>query len=259
MEIKDEELLERIEKAAKDGARKGSKSGGIISKLISLAVVLLIVCGGVYYIRYSFQKGWSDFKEQFTFESEANSHDMVLEDEGFLGYTAADFADAVLGDTKQLKKMEVYEAEIADVVTLTDTGLANLKIFSKTQLITYNGIATYTVDLSKLTEDDFKLDEEEKTLTVYIPHAKRETINIPSDKMEFGDTEKGWLAFGDISMTAAQLSEVETEARSRMEDKLEELNESENADKFAKMTVWELYQPLVSNVSAEYKLEVDFK
>lgn len=44
-----------------------------------------------------------------------------------------------------------------------------------------------------------------------------------------------------------------------MSKKLDELKEQENADKFAKMTVWELYQPVISGVSAEYILEVDYE
>lgn len=31
------------------------------------------------------------------------------------------------------------------------------------------------------------------------------------------------------------------------------------ADRFAKMTVWEIYQPFVAQVSPEYTFEVSFK
>lgn len=64
-----------------------------------------------------------------------------------LGYTAADFQDAILGDSEHLKKLEVYKINVSDAVQLTDTGLTNLKIFTKTQLLIFKGMATYTVDL----------------------------------------------------------------------------------------------------------------
>lgn len=80
---------------------------------------------------------------------------MVLENSGFLGYKAADFYDAILGDTNQLKKLEVYEAKISDATKITNTGLGNLAIFTKTQLVTFNGTAKYTVDLSKISKECF--------------------------------------------------------------------------------------------------------
>lgn len=35
--------------------------------------------------------------------------------------------------------------------------------------------------------------------------------------------------------------------------------EQPNADKFAKMSVWDIFQPMVSNASSDYKLEVAFE
>ncbi len=254
----DEELIKRVEEAATKGARNGNKGKNIIP----MAIVLVVLICGLLFVKYSIEKKWNnfsnDFKKQFTFAAPADSHDMVIENNGIIGYTAADFAEAVLGDTTQLKKVEVYEAKISDAVTLTKMGLAKLNVFKKTQLITYNGIATYTVDLGKLSEKDFTLNKDDKTVVIHIPHSVCGKINIPSDEMEFGNIERGLLAFGEIKMTSEELSQVETEARARMEKKLIDLNEAENADKFAKMSVWEMYQPIISSVSPEYKLEVVF-
>ena len=175
-----------------------------------------------------------------------------------MGYTVADFAEAVLGDSQQLKKLEVYTVNISDATTLTNTGLLNFKVFTKSQILTYHGIATYTVDLTGLNEDSFKLDEENKKLIMYIPHTVLETINVPSDQIEFGDTERGFLAFGDIKLTQEESAKVQTEARTKMEEKLTEEKTSEEADRFAKMSVWELYQPIISNMDPEYQLEIEF-
>ena len=104
----------------------------------------------------------------------------------------------------------------------------------------------------------FKLDEENKKLIMYIPHTVLETINVPSDQIEFGDTERGFLAFGDIKLTQEESAKVQTEARTKMEEKLTEEKTSEEADRFAKMSVWELYQPIISNMDPEYQLEIEF-
>jgi len=183
----------------------------------------------------------------------------VLEDQGFLGYTAADFAEAVLGEESKLCKIEVLQQEVSDVATLIDTGLGNWKMFSKTQLITYHGTAIYTVDLSKLAKSDFVLDEDNKEITVYIPHAQLEPINIQSDQIEFGDVSKGLLAFGDIDITPEQMAEVQSTAQDKMVEKLKELQIINDADRFAKMVVWEMYQPIINSVEKGYSLKVEFK
>jgi len=253
-----EEMLKEIEEAAKKGAKQGGKAS-IIWKIIPIVLIVLLAVGAAFYVRYTFRSGLNDFKEQLTAGSGAESHDLVLENSGFLGYKAADFYDAILGDTNQLKKLEVYEAKISDATKITNTGLGNLAIFTKTQLVTFNGTAKYTVDLSKISKDNIVVDKTHKTVKLIIPHAVREEINIPSSEMEFGDTEHGWLAFGEISLSPEENAKLESGARERMERKLIELNEQENADKFAKMSVWDIFQPMVSNASADYKLEVAFE
>lgn len=259
----EEELIKRVEDAARRGAKQGSKKGNVLWKILPIAIAVILVIAGVFYIKYSISSGWTnlakELKEQFSFGDSAESHDLVLDNSGIFGYTSADFADAILKDTNQLKKIEVYEAKISDAATLTDTGLANLAIFTKTQVVTYNGTAKYTVDLSKLNKNSVVVDKTHKTIKLKIPHAEREEINIPSSEMEFSDTEHGWLAFGEINIPPEQYAKVESEARSRMERKLDELNEGEKADEFAKKSVWEIYQPIVSSVSSQYKLEVEFE
>ena len=259
----DEELLKRVEEAASKGAKRGSRGNGFLPRLLPWALLIAVLLAMPLYIKYAINQGWNDFteglKNQMGFEAEADSHDLVLENNGIRGYTAADFAEAILGETSQLRKLEVYTAEVSDAVTLTDTGFANISFLSKSQIITYHGTATYTVDLSNLNENSIVFDETHKTIKLLIPHAHQEPINIPRERIEFGDTEKGWLAFGDIKSTSEEQAKVESKATSEMEKKLDELKEQENADKFAKMSVWELYQPMVSKVSPEYKLEIDFE
>ena len=253
-----EEMLKEIEEAAKKGAKQGGKAS-IIWKIIPIVLIVLIAVGAAFYVRYTFRSGLNDFKEQLTAGSGAESHDLVLENSGFLGYKAADFYDAILGDTKQLKKLEVYEAKVSDATKITDAGIGGLAIFTKTQLVTFNGTAKYTVDLSKINKDSITVDKTHKTVKLVIPHAEREEINIPSSEMEFGDTEHGWLAFGEVSLSPEENAKLESGARERMEHKLVELNEQEKADKFAKMSVWDIFQPMISSVSSNYKLEVAFE
>lgn len=252
MDANEEQLIKKVEKAARKGAMKGSGLSGIVTNavaIIAIVIIALVVSAKM-----------NRAMDQLTsFEDPAESHDMVLENDGFLGYTAADFAEAILGKDSQLKKLEVYNVEVSDVVTITDTGLMNWSVFTKCQLITYNGYATYTVDLGEIGKNDISLDEENKIVSLKIPHACLEPINIPTDEIVFGDTTKGLLAFGDIQITPEQSSEIQKEAEEKMNQKLTEQDAISKADRFAILSVWEIYQPLVKSVSPDYALEVSFQ
>jgi anaerobic ribonucleoside-triphosphate reductase len=103
------------------------------------------------------------------------------------------------------------------------------------------------------------VDEDEKTVTIFIPHATLKNINVPSDEMEFADVERGMFAFGDVKLKPEELSTLETRASEEMQQKLEDENVSEEAERFAVLSVWEIYQPTISSVSPEYRLIVDFQ
>ena len=117
----------------------------------------------------------------------------------------------------------------------------------------------YTVDLSTIRKGDIVVDDENKVITLRIPHATQEEINIPEDQIQFGDTTKGLLAFGDIKMTIEQAAGVQREARNRMQQKLDDEKVLETADRFAILSVWEIYSPLIKNVAKNYSLEVQFR
>ena len=248
--LSDQELIERMEKAARKGAKAGARSAGRFHFIFNLVIVLILGFLAVSQMK---------LPNLFSRDEPVENHDLTLNNQGVLGYTAVDFADAILGDTKQLKKLEVFTAEVSDVATVTDTGLGNLKVFSKVQLITFHGSTVYTVDLSSLSRDDITVNEDEKTVTLSIPHAQRGDINVPSDKMEFGDVDKGLLAFGEIHLTPEENAKIETKIMEKMNQRLDEDKVDESADKFAAMSVGEIFQRMIESVSPDYKLDVVFQ
>ncbi len=144
-EIKTEEFLAKVEEAARNGAMKGSKGrGGHFSIYEMLKTVVLIAAIAVFVMMALKIRDFSgSLKSLVAREEPVEGHDLTLENQGVLGYTAADFQEAILGDSEQLKKLEVYTINVSDAVQLIDIGLANLKIFTKTQLLTYKGTAAY--------------------------------------------------------------------------------------------------------------------
>ena len=168
-------------------------------------------------------------------------------------------AEAVLGNSQQKKNLEVFEQKISDITKLTDSGkIWIFKINEKYQYVKYSGTAIYTVDLSGIDEEHLTVDEENKTLTIYIPHAVH-TLNINEDETIAEETEnKGLFSIGDLKLTEEGRKEVIAEVKENMEAKLESDNIQETADRMAVMSVWEIYQPVVSKVSPEYTVVVEF-
>ncbi len=259
--ISTNEFLARVEEAAREGARQGSKGAGRGIGLFELlkTFILIALIAGVGFMVYRFNNFTGNLRELVERDAPIEERDLTLQNHGILGYTAADFQEAILGDSEQLKKLEVYTTDISGAATLVDTGLANLKVFTKTQLLNYKGTVTYTVDLGELSKDDITLDEEAMTVHIKIPHAMQEEININEKDLEVGDVERGLLGIGEISMTPEESQEVQTEARNKMQEKLDEENVIAEADRFAKMSVWEIYQPIIDKVTTGYSLEVEFK
>lgn len=261
--LSESELIERIENAAREGAKAGAgkqRSSGMKGVLTGLTVNILTPILIVMLALTAFQllNPLGHLDNLFATDALVEGHDLTLENQGIFGYTVADFSEAVLGRAEQMAKLEVYSREISDIATLTDTGLGKLKVFTKCQLITYHGTATYVVDLSKINESDIQLDEDNLVVTISIPHAELNPINIPSEEIEFGDVTKGLLAVGDIKATPEDMAKVETEAKSKMLEKLESDRTIEDADRFARLTVLELYQPVIKSVAEKYSVEVVF-
>ena len=255
-EINDKDMKHELKKAERRGRRKGWFAR-IRTFIVGIIVGMLLLTTFTAYMHGLAVK--DAFKALFTTETAVEDHDLTLINHRIFGYKVADFAEAVLGDEEQLKKLEVYSREVSDVATLTQAGLFKIKAFSKYQLITYNGKAIYTVDLSGLTADDITLDEETKTVTMKVPAPVLEPINIPSESIQFGDVEKEAFAFGNIKLTPEQQAEVETQAKERMLQKLEEENVIEDARMAAEHSIWEIFQPMISNLSSKYTLKVEFR
>ena len=224
---------------------KGFFSGFIIGAIVG-ALLVGILCVG--------------FKDALfgKVETTKETADEVL-DETFTGYTAVDFQDAILGEAEQHQEVIVMEQPLEITTTITKAGLGGLKIFSKVKTINYAGTGVYTVNMKGFTKDNVTVDEDSKTVTVKIPHSTLQYTNIDYDKVEFDDTEKGLLAFGDLSLTTEQQNTLEKSIQDAMKEKLETDELFSKADEFAQMSVWNMFQPLVTAISPEYVLEVEFE
>lgn len=169
--------------------------------------------------------------------------------------TVADFQEPILTAHGKEAKLIVHSANLQDTVSIANEGLGGWKWTSAYQDITYHGVATYTVDLSKLNSADFELNSELKQLTVHIPYAVLEPINIPSDKIEFHDVNKGWLA-KDIKLTPEENAQLNNKITDLMKAKLIDENIIDAANADAKQVVAQLFQTTVTQIDPDYRVVV---
>lgn len=264
-----EEAKKKLSATASAGAAlaaaalgKAKKSGGLAKFkgfLIGLVIGLLGgVLGTVLLVlpRLKLPQIPSSLSESVKPVEEA---DLTLDNDGALGYTAADFQNAVLGGASEHQELIVFEQELSVPTTITKAGLGNLAIFSKMKSVTYYGRGVYTVDLSRMDSEHIRVDEKAMTVTIVIPHTVLQYVNAELDKTEFEETDKGLLAFGEIKLTPEETKLLETTVMDTMREKLDSQEMYDEADRFAILKTWEIFQPLITAVSPLYKVETVFE
>lgn len=249
----EQELESIIMKSVDESVDRAFKKYGKISRflrvLISLLVVLTLVVAGVF---------WLSRKNVNDPVAPVEGHDLTLENKGIFGFTVVDFQKPILGEATRQRLLIVEEQAVYVNTDITDTGFLNWGVLNKQQTLTINGTGQYTIDLTQVAADDISLNEDTYELTIRIPHAVlHKTIFDPS-KTQVGDAQRGWLAFGEIKLTAEQQKEFEVSATEKLEGKLKEEACLKEADRFAKLSAYETYQPIVKTISPAYKVVIEF-
>ena len=67
----------------------------------------------------------------------------------------------------------------------------------------------------------------------------QEEININENEMEVEDVDRGLLGIGEISTTPEENQQLQSEAWKKTQEKLDEEDTISEADRLAKMSVWE--------------------
>ena len=257
-ELQEQALQSIIEQSVDDAVKRAFKKYGRRSwrallspkRLLSLLVILAVLGGGI----------WLHERSQANEPvAPVEDHDLTLENDGIFGFKAADFEEPILGEAARQRQLIVEEREVYVNTTITDTGLFNLGVFNKQQALTIHGTGQYTIDLTKITRRNISLNEQTYELTVRIPHAElHDTIFDPA-QTEIGDTKNGWLAFGSIKLDAEQQKTFEVSAVEQLQAKLEEADRFTEADRFARLAAYELYQPIVRAVSPICQVIIEFQ
>ena len=170
--------------------------------------------------------------------------------------TVVDFKDPILLAHGKDSRLIVHTAHLSETISIANEGLGGWAWTSAYQDIVFEADAQYTVDLSHLSEADFVVNNELKTLTVRIPYAVLSPINIPADQIKFRDVVKGWAAPKDIKLTAEENAQLTIQVNDKMKARLIDKNVIAVANENAKTVVADLLSVTVQSIDPEFTVVV---
>lgn len=225
-------------------------------KLTALILLLTLICICIFVIRSCSAKE-SEYVDGVAgqIEQEMAENRIVLSKSGGRR-TVAEFKEPIILNHGKESRLIVHTAHLSETISIASEGLGGWEWTSTYQDIVYEGDAQYTVDLSQLSEDDFIVNNELKTLTVRIPYAVLDPINIRDDQIKFRDVKKGWAAPKDIKMTAEENTQLRIQVSDKMKAKLIDEDIVALANKNAKIVVADLLAATVHSIDPEFSVVV---
>lgn len=233
-----------------------STKASVLKKLVTLITLFAVILVSIFLIR-SFPKKESEFVDNVAkqIEQEMADNRIVLSSKGGRR-TVADFKEPIILTHGKESRLIVHTANLSETISLASEGWGGWEWTSAYQDIVYQGKAEYTVDLSQLSDGDFVLNNELKTLSVKIPYAVLSPINIPADQIRFHDVKKGWAAPKDIKLTAEENTQLVVQVTDKMKAKLIDDNIIDAANEDAKIVVAELLSATVHSIDPEFTVVV---
>lgn len=227
-----------------------------LKRCATLATLFAVILVSIVLIR-SFPKKESEFVDDVAnqIEQEMADNRIVLSSSGGRR-TVADFKEPIILTHGEESRLIVHTAKLSETISIASEGWGGWEWTSTYQDVVYQGKAEYTVDLSQLSDEDFVVNNELKTLTVRIPYAVLSPINIPADQIKFHDVQKGWAAPKDIKMTAEQNTQLVVQVTEKMKAKLIDENIIDAANADAKIVVAELLSATVHSIDPEFTVVV---
>ena len=232
------------------------KKASAAKKLLALSLLFALILVSVLILR-SRPKKESEFVDHVAeqIEQEMEDNRIVLSSKG-IRRTVAEFREPILLTHGKESRLIVHTARLSETISIASEGFGGWAWTSSYQDIQYTGNAQYTVDLSQLSDGDFVVNNELKTLTVRIPYAVLSPIHIPADQIKFRDVKKGWAAPSDIKMTAEESAQLMIQVNDKMKARLIDENIMAAANRDAKMVVKELLSATVHSIDPEFTVVV---
>lgn len=222
----------------------------ILCAILIAAIIATLLWAG-FYKKEDSKRAYSDGIDQIDLDH------IVLEDSG----VEVDFSEIIIGKQEETRKLIVSTQEATVSFQLTEKFMKkfDIKIFEKTQKVSYTGKGYFVVDLDHMTKDSVIEDKKNKIITIKIDHAYLEAIAIDPNQITIGDLKKGWFARGDLEMTVQDYTDLEKRLKEEMEKKFDTAENGQTADTIALKMVREVYEPIIKAIDASYDVQVEFR
>lgn len=170
------------------------------------------------------------------------------------------FSEVILSKPEETRKLVVYEQSGEVSYTITDKlwGI-DWDQTTKTLTVKYTGKGSFVVELDQIAQGDIIDDQENKILTIKIPHPQLDAIDINPDEVEIGNQTSGFFTIGDIKLTVEDYIDIESELRRRLVEKFDTVVNGQQADDLALDAVYDVYYPVVQAVDGDYELKIEFR
>ena len=157
-----------------------------------------------------------------------------------------DLSKPILEQSARTKLLTVKTQKISAAGEIKEAGLFNWAVFSKTKAVVYHGLATFSVDLGTIGEDDISINTDTKTIDIHIGKPSLNIEYLP-EETEFFSTSNGLLTFGEMDITPEMNAELETSAKELLYEAVSADDVAKHeAEKFAELSVQEIFEPVVT-------------
>jgi len=169
-----------------------------------------------------------------------------------------DFYEPILEQFNKESQLVVSSADASIDLNLKQAGVLDVGFLNKSQKITYKGTGRFFIDLSQMSKESISVDDENKTITIFVPHAEMLPLEIDPNKFESEDAKKGLLAFGDLKFTPQEFNDLEIECKTKITKIIDTKENRIKADENAIEEITKIYDPIVQAIDDTYSISVEF-
>lgn len=210
-------------------------------------LILIVLCTSLgFYLSYHFFIQPKKSKETWVVPNVQNTSKKFITRE------------TLINQIQKKQELITLEIEMTEKISVDDSW-GNLSLFKKIQNIDFNGTGIYTIDLSRLNNENIDIKTKDKKITVKVPSPVVKDISINEDKTKYEDTEKGLLRFGELKLSPAEYQVIRSNVKEKMVTKMSEQDFYKQALNTSEDTVKKLINGVIQNETQEkYEIKVEF-
>lgn len=134
------------------------------------------------------------------------------------GTVKVDYQQMILSELHQETSLVIASNKIELPVTQTEKHWYG----NKKQDINFYAIGRYSIDLSKITEDNVIVNDSNRTITIYISKPVK-NVELLENETQFSEVEKGFFVWGNIKYTFEEVESMKYQVKCDMLVKMEDL------------------------------------